>query len=379
MPSKTNFRVIHVFPNSARLSCGPCNAVMAFMESQLRHGLDVRAVGPVDNHIPPDRSQPVAHLLLKEFDLAAGDFCSQMLAQAEGARSLFHFHGISPWSDLLAKQLTAAAVPYVFTSHGQLNFHGPVHAFKKFVYVSFVSPFIRQAAGLHFLTRREKERFRFILPLWCKPHLIQPNLVPLPDVEAVVPLSRAQSGLPDNAFVFAYLGRLDVENKGLDLLLDAFAQIASHAETGLILIGPDFKNGRQFLEQRARRLGCENKVRFLGPQNGPAKWSALKMADAFVFPSRWEAFGIALAEAVGMGLPAIVSDKINIAPELAARRAALISPLSPAALAGAMRKLMKDAALHSLADAGRLWVKEACSHESAGPRFDAFYESVLQG
>jgi len=171
-----------------------------------------------------------------------------------------------------------------------------------------------------------------------------------------------------------------VENKGLDLLLDAFAQIAGQRETGLVLIGPDFKNGRQFLEQRARQLGCENKVCFLGPQSGPAKWSALKMADAFVFPSRWEAFGIALAEAAGMGLPAIVSDEINVAPEMAAGRIALICPLSPAALAEAMQRLMKDESLrHALTVAGRNWVKEACSDAAAGPRFEAFYRTVIQG
>jgi len=355
-------------------------AVIAFMECQLQHGLDVRAVGPLDTITLDGPSLPVGHLPLKEFNPETQDFYSKTLAEMGNGPGLFHFHGLSPWSDRLAKHLRQAAVPYVFTSHGQLNYHGLIHGFKKAVYLNLVSPFIRAADGLHLLTSREKERCKFILPAWRKPVLIQPNLVPLPDVEAVMPTPRTQFDLPADAFVFAYLGRLDVENKGLDLLLEAFGQIAGEAETRLILVGPDFNQGRQFLEQRASRLGCENKIHFSGLQTGAAKWGALKMADAFVFPSRWEAFGIALAEAAGMGLPTIVSDKINIAPELAARRAALISPLSPAVLAGAMRKLMKDAALqHSLADAGRLWVKEACSYESAGPRFEAFYESVLQG
>src|SRR5690348_2748580 len=102
MSSGAAIRVIHVFPNAARLSCGPCNAIMAFMECQMRQGLDVRAVGPVDSDVPPARQQPVDHLPLLELDVAAADFDDRVLAGAGDGKAVFHFHGISPWSEKLA-------------------------------------------------------------------------------------------------------------------------------------------------------------------------------------------------------------------------------------------------------------------------------------
>jgi glycosyltransferase involved in cell wall biosynthesis len=297
---------------------------------------------------------------------------------AEGTRTVFHLHGLAPWADQIARALDKKSVPYVFTSHGQLHFHGRIHALKKFVYLNCVNRFIRAAAGLHFLTRREQERSRFILPRWRRPVLIQPNLVRLPDADTIVPAARESLGIPVDAFVFSYLGRLDVQHKGLDFLVRAFAEISATANSRLVLIGPDYAGGRQFLEQLAQKLGCEKQIHFLGSQVGAAKWSALKMADAFVSPSRWEACSIAQAEAIGFGLPTIVSDEINIAPEMLANQAALVAPLEARALAGKMRQLMGDAALRqALASNGSKWVEEAFAFENAGPRFTQFYEAAL--
>jgi glycosyltransferase involved in cell wall biosynthesis len=351
---------------------------MAFMESQLRHGLDVRSVGPVDDLIPAGRRQAVDHLPLKEFDLADGNFCRKIIAEAGDGPGVFHFHGLAPWSDRLANDLKQAGRPYVFTSHGQLHFHGPVHGLKKFVYLNLANAFIRDAAGLHFLTRYEKERSRFILPRWRKPVLVQPNLVQLPEARSIVPAERAAQGIPADVFVFAYLGRLDVQHKGLDFLMEAFAVVSQDTNSRLVFIGPDFAGGLHLLEQLARRRGCENKVYFLGPQVGAVKWQLLKMADAFVSPSRWECCSIAQAEAIGLGLPTIVSNEINLAQELVANQAALASPLSSVDLEKAMRRLMNDAPLRqSLAVAGRRWVAETCSPEAAAGRFEDFYRSVL--
>ncbi|HTB85065.1 MAG TPA: glycosyltransferase family 4 protein [Candidatus Sulfotelmatobacter sp.] len=380
MSSAASIRVIHVFPNSARLTCGPCNAVIAFIECQLQHGLDVRAISPADPHIPVDRRQAIEHLPITEFDPAGAAPESVALAAAGDAPAVFHFHGLSPWSDQLARTLRKKGIPYVFTSHGQLNFHGAVHGLKKTVYLNFVNRFVRNAGGLHFFTGCEARWCKLLLPFWRGKSLVLHNLIRLEEVPAAAARPRGPLGIAADAFVFAYLGRLDVECKGLDCLMAAFARLAADRNVFLVLIGPDFKMGRQTLEAQARRLGCGEKVRFTGPQTGRAKWEFLKLADAFVFPSRWEAFGIALVEAAAAGLPVIVSRQINIAPELKACAAALESPLSATALSQAMSRLLSDETLRrSLSAAARRWVMDTCSYEPAGPRFVEFYQSVWSG
>lgn len=380
MTASASFRVVHVFPDSARLSSGPCNAILAIMESQLSHGMDVRGISPVDNKIPAAQCQPIEHLPIREVDFGAADFYSTaMAAKAEDRGSIFHFQGIAPRTNRLARKLKQAGIPYVFTSQGQLHYHGFIHGLKKFIYLNLVSRFIRDAGGLQFCTQREADRARYLLPAWRKPVLVHHNLVRVPDPASVRPRPREELGIPAQSFVFAYLGRLDINHKGLDLVMKAFARIATPANAYLVLVGPDWAGGRQILEQLAGQLGCGERVRFLGSQIGEAKWHTLRMADAFVSPSRWEAFGIAQVEAIGLGLPTILSTAGNIAQEVVEHRSALASPLDVGALARAMQQLIENAQLRqSLSELGRQWVLETCSFETAGARFEEFYQKVLE-
>jgi glycosyltransferase involved in cell wall biosynthesis len=52
----------------------------------------------------------------------------------------------------------------------------------------------------------------------------------------------------------------------------------------------------------------------------------LYCAEAFILPSHQENFGIAVADALAVGLIPLVSDKINIAPDIAADNACLMEP-----------------------------------------------------
>src|SRR5262249_28032184 len=137
--------------------------------------------------------------------------------------TIFHFDGTTPWSNELAEKLHGMGVPYVFTSHGHLLCHGRIHWFKKFLYLNLLSPFIRKAGGLHFCTQREADRSHYLLPAWRGERLVLHNLLRVPDPAAINPWPREQLGIPDQAFVFAFLGRLHVQHKGLDLLIQAFS------------------------------------------------------------------------------------------------------------------------------------------------------------
>ncbi|HEX7653936.1 MAG TPA: glycosyltransferase family 4 protein [Verrucomicrobiae bacterium] len=376
MKPDSQLRVVHVFPDPARLSCGPCNAIKAFMACQLEHGLDVLGLSQPGEGISADHTAAASELPILEatLDQLPGLAREQVLA----GRTVFHFHGFYPWTDALARQLHQAKVPYVFTSHGQLHFHSPLHAFKKWVYLNLLNPFLRRAGGVHFLTQREQGRSRFILPAWRKPVLVQPNLAYLANGKAIPATSRQLLDLPAEAFVFGYLGRLDIQHKGLDILMSAFAQVVRQVPARLIFIGPDVAAGQERLLAQAQALGCAAQVKFLGSQVGAAKWGYLKMLDGFVSPSRWEACSIAQAEAIGLGVPTIVSREINLAGEMAAQGAALVADLETSALANAMLRLAREPALRqNLTQAGAAWVDHEFSPVNAGPRFVKFYRSVL--
>jgi glycosyltransferase involved in cell wall biosynthesis len=59
---------------------------------------------------------------------------------------------------------------------------------------------------------------------------------------------------------------------------------------------------------------------------GDVKWGAFYASEAFALPSHQENFGIAVAEALACGKPALLADKVNIAPQIAADGAGLMQP-----------------------------------------------------
>ncbi|MFN6996501.1 MAG: glycosyltransferase, partial [Aquincola tertiaricarbonis] len=63
-----------------------------------------------------------------------------------------------------------------------------------------------------------------------------------------------------------------------------------------------------------------------GMLQGDLKWGAFHAAEAFVLPSHQENFGIAVAEALGCGVPVLISDKVNIWREIEADGAGLVAP-----------------------------------------------------
>jgi glycosyltransferase involved in cell wall biosynthesis len=123
-----------------------------------------------------------------------------------------------------------------------------------------------------------------------------------------------------------FLGRIH-EKKGCDLLIEAFSRIASAApRLHLVVAGPDQTGWLSQLRDLAVRLGVGERIDFPGMLEGELKWGAFYGAEAFVLPSHQENFGIAVAEALGCGLPVMISDKVNIWRELEADCAGFVAP-----------------------------------------------------
>jgi glycogen synthase len=104
---------------------------------------------------------------------------------------------------------------------------------------------------------------------------------------------------------FAYAGRLDGDQKGLDVLLEAYARHLRSAPVNLVVVG----EGEQALAERlAAAAASGENLRFLHRQHSPEEVRALLGAVDFVLiPSRYEPFGLIQLEAMAMGALPIVS------------------------------------------------------------------------
>ena len=164
---------------------------------------------------------------------------------------------------------------------------------------------------------------------------------------------RKAHGISPEEKLILFLGRLSAK-KSPDLLLRAFAELTSRS-TGipmtLVFAGPDESGEKAKLSELASQLGVRTKIQFVGPIFGENKWAAYRDADVFVLPSQNENFGNTAAEAVAAGTPAIVTEQCGIAP-LLADEAGLVVPHDPAALSGAIERILHETELRARLAAG---------------------------
>ena len=130
----------------------------------------------------------------------------------------------------------------------------------------------------------------------------------------------------DGRRFFLFLSRIHIK-KGCDLAIQAFARIApAHPDLDLVIAGPDESGLRPSLDALAQKLGIAARVHWTGMLEGDAKWGAFYAAEAFVLPSHQENFGVAVVEALACRLPVLISDKVNIWPEIVADKAGIVNP-----------------------------------------------------
>lgn len=108
----------------------------------------------------------------------------------------------------------------------------------------------------------------------------------------------------------------------------------------LILVGPD-KGFGSATRQAAARLGVAGRVEFLGHVDKPELARLYRGAQALVFPSRYEGFGLPVIEAMASGTP-VVATTAGALPEIAGDAAILVEPGDPAALADGIERALAD-------------------------------------
>lgn len=170
----------------------------------------------------------------------------------------------------------------------------------------------------------------------CLPRTQRARAIVIPNPKLAPPAEPRCAGPP----TLVAVGRLDAQ-KGFDLLLTAFATIASEIPDWRLVI---FGEGREraSLERQVALLDLQDRVSLPGASATPSAWVAA--ADIFVLSSRYEGFANALAEAMAAGLPVvsfdcdfgpadIITDKVD---------GLLVPPADTAALADALLNLTTD-------------------------------------
>lgn len=116
---------------------------------------------------------------------------------------------------------------------------------------------------------------------------------------------RSENNISDN-FVLLHVGLFN-KSKNHDFLIDVFYEVLKKESKAVLrLVGKgDLLND---IKEKTKKLGIENKVMFVGTTNNPE--TEYNMADALVFPSLHESFGLVTVEAQCTGLPCVLSENV---------------------------------------------------------------------
>jgi glycosyltransferase involved in cell wall biosynthesis len=163
-----------------------------------------------------------------------------------------------------------------------------------------------------------------------------------------VPIDMVYAGVPDELFdlprrpedFLLYFGRLDVFQKGLDTLLEAFALLVRDRPALELRIAGRGKDAER-VAAMARELGIDRNIMMMGAVSEAERQALFAGAAVQLMPSRFEGFGMVAAEAMAAGVPLVAAAAGSLPEVVDAPRGGLTVPPGDArALARATARLL---------------------------------------
>lgn len=348
-------RVVHVIEGLNPNRGGPPVVCAALAAAGVRLGHDVTIVSEKDDSRGDSGARLVASMRSGERVTIAfvpkqklfGAIYGRLDEQTDTFDSpvdLVHVHGV--WNAIALSASRAARrrrVPYVVSTHGALH---PTCMRERIA---------KKRTALTIGWRRMLRDARRVLCL-NQPEAAEANRIARAAVAATVPNGIDVASIPEPDIAtfrtgvpalgerpyFVFLGRLD-RVKGLDLLLEAFVQFRrTGGAADLVIVGPDWGALDTFMTL-VRQAGLTRHVHVVGPLYDAAKFGAFAGALAFVHRPRYEAFGLAVLEAMAVGVPAIVSEACLL-PVRGAEDGVIRTAADTQAFASALHQVANDPA-----------------------------------
>jgi glycosyltransferase involved in cell wall biosynthesis len=312
------------------------------------------------------------------FSLALGKTCRKMMRNFDIIElwAIWHFPEI-PGGFYAARE----GVPFVVKTVGAMLPHSlQTSSWKKWLYLSLVEyRNFRNAQGIHYSTLMERE----LSPpnLLGLPSFVVPNGIDTQNFFALPDRARARRhfGLPQDILTGVFIGRLEPIKNLANLITAAAMARRQGTEVFLLIGGPDF-GVREKLESLTAHLGIEDRVRFLGYVDPETRKILLSAGDFLALPSYSESFGLAAAEGMAAGLPALVSDRVGICREVKMDQAGIVTGVEAESIAaGLVRLASQPARLRTMGENGQQAAAGRYDIKATGKKMERAYLDILEG
>jgi glycosyltransferase involved in cell wall biosynthesis len=395
---RREMRVLHVLPSVAARVGGPAHATVTLCVGLQQAGVPTTIVGtdmpaaPTARlrgavraeDLPPGADSLDVRLFpaSRPFRLAYSKGLASALWNLTPQHRLVHIHSVWLFPQFAAYRAASShGTPWVVSLAGAFNpwLRRRGRTRKRITMWLWQEQMLRDAAAIVCTSDEEARLASDIAP--GVPRAILPNPIDwerfqdLPGGSAF----RQRFSLNRNAPLVIFTGRL-ARVKGLELLIDAFAQVLRAVpDAYLVLVGPDDEGLIPELTARAHRRRIQGRCIATGNLNGAELLAALSAADVCVLPSHNENFGVAGIEALAAGRSLVISPGVNIAPELHAASVAVIAEREPFAFAQAIVRCLTDHAYRRGLEADAREFARRYDRAVIAEQAARIYESIVDG
>lgn len=377
-------RVLHVIPSAAPADGGPNLAVRAIARGLAARGVEVtvattNASGSDTLDVPlgtPVIDEGVVYRYFARTVPGSWKFSWPLTrwlwANASGY-DVVHVHALFSYATIPGCRAAAhVPVPYVLRPLGTLSEWSLGHRrWKKRPYYALLErSHLEMASAIHVTSEAEG------VDVARLGYGDRARVIPLGVDVSVRPPGRRRLRAT-GPFRLLFLSRLH-EKKNVPLLLRALAaRRHTSRPVELTIAGDGDPAYRAELVRQAERLGAGSHVRFLGHVEGDAKRQALADADCFILPSAHENFGLAVAEALGAGLPVIVTPGVALSREVSRAGAGLVTDATEDGVADAIAWAAEHpATLVEMGDRAWQLAKRELSWETTCTRLGQLYDEL---
>ena len=197
---------------------------------------------------------------------------------------------------------------------------------------------LQHASVIHAFTDNEMEAVRRLgiqRPVFKAPFGLYPEDTPSYPV--------SDRGWGSFAPFLLFLGRLEIQQKGVDILLDGFRQyLSTGGQLNLVICGRNWKGSHDYVHKKLEQPETKGRIRFLAEVTDDEKFALMKQAVAFVYPTRHDGPPRPLRDALLLGKRILTTREANLHDDIESLGWGYLFAPQPSNLAEAIKKFENE-------------------------------------